>query len=101
MNFNPQTTGILLTDPQNEFLHPTGAGYPLTKDVIAENDTINNIELLLKAAKEKDYKVFVSPHYYYPHDHNWQIKGGGETMMQENNMFQSKSPQAPIESASG
>ncbi|MFJ5761211.1 cysteine hydrolase [Neobacillus sp. NPDC093182] len=101
MRIDPQTTGILLTDPQNEFLHPTGAGYSLTKDILAENDTINNIELLLKTAKEKNYQVFVSPHYYYPHDKNWKIKGGGESMMQENNMFQSKGPHKPIESASG
>lgn len=58
MRIDPQTTGILLTDPQNEFLHPTGAGYALTKDILAENDTINNIELLLKNSERKGLSSF-------------------------------------------
>lgn len=74
MNFNKKDTAIVLVDPQNEFLHEMGAGYPLAKDVLKENNTIKNIEDLLKASKENGYKVFVSPHYYYPHDHKWEFE---------------------------
>ncbi|WP_042168035.1 cysteine hydrolase family protein [Paenibacillus gorillae] len=87
MQLNPQTTALVLTDPQNEFLVPGGAGYELTKEVIKANNTLENMESLLKAAKEMQYPVFVSPHYYYPHDHKWSILSTGEEMMHNMNMF--------------
>ena len=42
MNITSGDTALVLTDPQNDFLSPDG--------VI-------------------DMPVFVSPHYYFPHDH--------------------------------
>jgi nicotinamidase-related amidase len=65
-------TALVLTDMQNDFLSPTGAAYPLIAESLAANDTARNLERLLEAAKRRDVKVFISPHYYYPHDHRWE-----------------------------
>lgn len=92
MKFNTNDTAIVLTDPQNEFLSESGAGYNLVKDVLEKNNTIENLVKLLKTAKEKDYKIFISPHYYYPHNHQWAFEAKGEKMMHDMNMFERKGP---------
>ncbi|MGX4599095.1 cysteine hydrolase [Faecalimicrobium sp. JNUCC 81] len=97
MNFDNKDTALVLVDPQNEFLHEMGAGYSLAKDVLENNNTIENIESLLKASKAKGYKVFVSPHYYYPHDHKWQFGTNGENMMHGMKMFERKGPSDAVE----
>ncbi len=66
MQVDQSHTALVITDPQNDFLSPKGAAWNLVKDSVAENHTIENIELLLKTAKKNKFKVFVSPHYYYP-----------------------------------
>jgi hypothetical protein len=40
-----------------------------------------------KIAKEENITVFVSPHYYFKHDQNWQIEGSLEALMHKINMF--------------
>lgn len=44
--------------------------------------------MMFKAAQEMDFLVFVSPHYYYPHDKNWEFEGSLEALMHEIDMFQ-------------
>jgi hypothetical protein len=39
-----------------------------------------------KIAKEENITVFVSPHYYFKHDQNWQIEGS-LALMHKINMF--------------
>ena len=62
---------VVLTDMQNDFLAPTGGAYGQIAESMAKHDTANNLERLLAAAKRHQLKVFISPHYYYPHDHKW------------------------------
>jgi len=57
---------------------------------VTENNTVAHIEQLFKAAKDKGYDVFISPHYYYPTDKGWQFGGTVENMMHEINMFTRK-----------
>jgi nicotinamidase-related amidase len=71
MKLNRKTTALVFTDLHNDFLSPTGKAYPLIEESLTRNDTAENIERLLRAAQTVDMKVFVSPHYYYPHDHEW------------------------------
>ena len=82
-----KSTAIVITDPQNDFLSPTGVAWGVVGKSVTENNTVENLESLFKVAKEKGIKVFVSPHYYYEHDHNWQIEGALETLMHEIGMF--------------
>jgi nicotinamidase-related amidase len=71
MTLSRAQTALVLTDMQNDFLSPGGGAYPLLEKSFAKNDTVRNLERLLGAAKESGLPVFVSPHYYYPHDHRW------------------------------
>jgi nicotinamidase-related amidase len=73
MSISPNNTALVLTDMHNDFLSPAGGAYPLIAESLAANDTANNLETLLRAAKEGRFPVFVSPHYYYPHDHAWDV----------------------------
>lgn len=100
-NFNNHDTAIVITDPQNEFLKPVGKGFGLTKDILDKYQTIDNLITLVREATEKGYKVFISAHFFYPHDHNWQFGGAGEQMMLSEGMFSRKSQFEPIEAGSG
>lgn len=57
-----------------------------------ENGTVAHIGQLLALAKDADYPVFVSPHYYYPFDYAWQFGGTLETKMHEIHMFDRADP---------
>jgi nicotinamidase-related amidase len=87
MDFNAKDTAIVITDPQNDFLSPDGVTWGLVGDSVQANGTVEHIEQLFKSAKERDYDVFISPHYYYPTDRKWQFGGTVENMMHEINMF--------------
>jgi nicotinamidase-related amidase len=71
MKLNSANTAAVFTDLHNDFLAHEGKAFGLLKESLAQNNTAENIERLLRAAKSVGMKVFVSPHYYYPHDHRW------------------------------
>jgi nicotinamidase-related amidase len=83
-------TAIVITDPQNDFLSPKGVTWGVVGKSVTENNTVDNIEALFKIAKEKNITVFVSPHYYYKHDHNWKFEGALEALMHKIGMFDRK-----------
>jgi nicotinamidase-related amidase len=85
-------TAIVITDPQVDFLSPKGVTWELVGKSVTENNTVKHLEDLFEAAQKTNTLVFVSPHYYYPHDHEWQIEGALEKMMHEINMFDRKDP---------
>ena len=80
-------TAIVITDPQNDFLSPDGATWGVVGESVTANNTVDNIELLFKVAQENNITVFISPHYYYEHDHTWIFEGALEKMMHNINMF--------------
>lgn len=71
MKLDLKTTALVFTDLHNDFLSPNGKAYGLIAASLAKNNTAENIERLLKEGQSVGMKVFVSPHYYYPHDHKW------------------------------
>jgi nicotinamidase-related amidase len=87
MDINKSDTALLVTDAQNDFLSEKGVTWQLVGDSVKENKTVENIERLFKAAKDKGFEVFISPHYYYPTDHAWKFGGTVEKMMHQINMF--------------
>ena len=82
-----ENTAIVITDPQNDFLSPDGVTWGVVGESVTANNTVDNIEALFKVAKQKGIKVFVSPHYYYKHDHSWEIEGALEVLMHKIGMF--------------
>ena len=87
MTIDPAHTALVVTDPQNDFLSPDGVTWGVVGQSVTENNTVQNIESLFKAAKETQLPVFVSPHYYYATDHHWHFEGALETLMHQINMF--------------
>ena len=89
---NSQRTALVITDPQNDFLSPAGVTWGVVGESVTENETVEHIEALFKAAKENGIPVFISPHYYYPTDHGWQFEGTLEKLMHDIKMFDRKGP---------
>jgi nicotinamidase-related amidase len=86
-------TALVLTDLQNDFLSPGGAGWALLAESLARNNTIANLETLLRAARDGGYPVILSPHYYYPTDSKWTAAGGAlEVLMGRLAVFARKGP---------
>lgn len=92
MQFDSTTTALVLTDPQNDFLSPEGVTWELVGKSVEENRTVEHLEQLLQGAKSGGYEVFVSPHYYFPHDHRWEFGGTLEKKMHEIGMFDRPGP---------
>lgn len=92
MKIAPGNTALLITDPQNDFLSPDGVTWAVVGESVTENNTVQHLEDLMSAAKTVDMPVFISPHYYYPHDHQWQIEGAVETLMHSIGMFDRSGP---------
>ncbi len=92
MTIDRAHTALVLTDPQNDFLSPEGVTWGVVGQSVTDNNTVENIEALLKAAKENGIQVFISPHYYYPTDHGWQFEGSLEVLMHNIGMFDREGP---------
>lgn len=80
-------TAIVITDPQNDFLSPEGVTWGVVGQSITENGTVENLGALFQVAEDTGMPVFVSPHYYYEHDHKWHFEGTLETVMHALGMF--------------
>jgi len=84
---DPSSTAIVITDPQNDFLSPEGVTWGVVGQSITANRTVENLGALFEVADETGMPVFVSPHYYFEHDHRWQFEGALETLMHSLGMF--------------
>lgn len=83
-------TALVVTDPQNDFLSPDGVAWGVVGKSVTANNTVANIDSLFKNAKTNDMPVFISPHYYFPHDHGWKFEGALEKLMHTIGMFDRK-----------
>ncbi len=92
MIIDPASTAIVITDPQNDFLSPDGVAWAVVGESVTENGTVENLEALFRTAAHYDVPLFVSPHYYFPHDHNWKFEGALEHLMHDIKMFDRPGP---------
>ncbi len=44
-------TAVVITDPQNDFLSPKGVAWGVVGKSVTENNTVENIETLMKASQ--------------------------------------------------
>ena len=88
----PDTTAFVVIDPQNDFLSPKGVAWGVVGQSVTENRTVDNLDALFRAATDVSMPVFISPHYYYEHDHQWHFEGALEKLMHNINMFDRKGP---------
>jgi nicotinamidase-related amidase len=87
MVLDRKDTALVVIDPQNDVLSEKGVSWELLSDSLKENNTVENLARLFKAAKDRDFGVFISPHYLYPHDQAWQFGGAVEKSMLEDKEF--------------
>ncbi|WP_459805686.1 isochorismatase family protein [Herbidospora sp. RD11066] len=76
MELDKEHTALVMADLQNDFLREDGSYYPLIADSLRAHGTIEHIEQLLECAKDNDFAVVHSPHYYYPTDRQWVVPPG-------------------------
>jgi nicotinamidase-related amidase len=87
MKLAKDQVAVVITDPQNDFLSTNGVAWGVVGKSVTENKTVENIDILFQAAKRSDVPVFISPHYYFPHDHGWKFEGALEALMHKIGMF--------------
>jgi nicotinamidase-related amidase len=75
MTLNKNDTAVVFIDPQNDVLSEKGISWPLLHESLKENNTIQNMESIFKAAKALGFEVFISPHYFFPEDKGWKFNG--------------------------
>lgn len=89
---NIPRAALVVIDPQNDFLSADGVGWDIFGPSVTENNTVAHLELLFRAAKATPIPVLISPHYYYPTDHQWNFGGGVEKLMHKIRMFDRTGP---------
>ena len=87
MDISQNDTAIVFIDPQNEVLSEKGLAWGLVGGSVTENNTVENMERIFKAAKANGFEVFISPHYFFPTDSGWKFNGPLEADEAENKMF--------------
>jgi nicotinamidase-related amidase len=87
MRIQKSDTAIVIIDPQNDVLSEKGISWALVGASVKENHTVENIERLFQAAKDRDFGVFISPHFLYPYDQAWLFGGSAEKGMLESKEF--------------
>lgn len=80
-------TAVVISDPQNDFLHPDGVAWGAVGQSVTENNTVANLKALMEAAINSGMLLVISPHYYYPTDHGWKFEGTLEKLMHDIKMF--------------
>ncbi|TKB25579.1 cysteine hydrolase [Desulfopila sp. IMCC35006] len=92
MKLDLQRVALVVVDPQNDFLHEKGVAWGVVGESVTEHSVVQHLEELFRAAKQTDIPVFISPHYYYPHDHTWKFEGSLEKVMHSIAMFDRPGP---------
>jgi len=87
MEISKNDTAIVFIDPQNEVLSEKGLAWDLVGGSVTENNTIENMERIFKAAKANGFEVFISPHYFFPTDSGWKFNGPLEADEAKTKMF--------------
>ncbi|MCG8359514.1 MAG: cysteine hydrolase [Kiloniellales bacterium] len=92
MTLEKGRAGLLVVDPQIDFLSPEGVAWGVVGESVTEHKVVDNLTRLFRAAKAVDMPVVISPHYYYPHDHKWSFEGALEKVMHSIGMFDRPGP---------
>ena len=78
-----EKTGLLLVDPYNDFLSPTGKVWPQAKEVAEEVNLLSNLKSIVDAARQAGVRIFIVPHHrwepgdyeHWKYPHARQLKG--------------------------
>lgn len=85
---NLDKTGVLIIDPQNDFLSEGGVVWDLVGKGVKETKVVEHLVQLKNAAKEAGVPVFYSPHYYTDDEFKtWKHLNPIDKLMFERKMF--------------
>lgn len=87
MKYSRNDTAVVVIDPQNDVLSPTGKNWDSVGASVTQNKTVEHLLDIFAAAQKSDFGVFVSPHYFYPTDHTWLFNGPLESDEFHSNTF--------------
>lgn len=87
MQCDASDTAVVVIDPQNDVLSPTGKSWDVLEASVTENRTVEHLVEIFSAASSGGFAVFISPHYFYPSDHSWLFNGPLESDELANNVF--------------
>jgi len=84
-----ETTGLLLVDPYNDFLSPTGKFWPRAKEVAEEVNLLTNLKSIVDAARQLGVRIFIVPHHRWePGDYtHWKHATPRQLAGAENQIF--------------
>ena len=87
MDFDRNDTAVVFIDPQNEVLSEKGLGWGAVGNSVKENQTIENMERIFKAAKDERFRGFYLSPLFLPHGLWLEIQRTLETEEIETKMF--------------
>ena len=76
-------TAVLITDPQNDFLREEGKLYGLLADNLKQLNTMDNLEALMRTAKQRNILLVVDPLVLSRRDAEWIQPGGLQRQLLE------------------
>ncbi len=83
-------TALVVIDPQIDFMSPKGAAWNIVGESVTEQKLVPHLLQLFAATKRAGMTVAISPHYYYPHDHDWKFQAPAESVQHKLGMFERK-----------
>jgi nicotinamidase-related amidase len=92
VTFDPGDTAVVVIDPQNDVLSPSGKNWEVLEASVTENNTVGHLVEIFTAAKARGFGLFVSPHYFYPTDHGWLFNGPLESDELRTDTFARRGP---------
>ncbi len=86
-SINPETTALVIIDPQNDFLSEKGVVWDLVGDLVVKNRVVEKLKTLIAKAKEAGVAVMYVPHYYDKEYKEWHNVNFIDRIMFERRMF--------------
>ena len=85
-----EKTGLLLVDPYNDFLSPTGKLWPQAKEVAEEVNLLSNLKSIVDAARQSGVRIFFVPHHRWePGDYEqWKYPHARQLKGAKNRVFE-------------
>jgi nicotinamidase-related amidase len=90
LEYEPNTTGLLLVDPYNDFLSEGGKVWPMIKDMAEEVGLLDNLRSIHSVARNAGIRVFIVPHRrWQPGDYeDWSYPNPTQRGIQKRHTFE-------------
>ena len=88
LEIDTDSTAVLITDPQIDFLKPESVVWDKVGETVEENAVVDKLRRLRDAAREGDVPVFYSPHEYEDAEYeSWEHLNTIDQIMFDTRMF--------------